>query len=59
LYLLSTNSPCPLAATLELVAEKSNAHISVIASVAFSPDGKTIVSGSWDQTLKVWSSGGR
>ena len=22
--------------------------------MAFNPDGKTIVSGSWDQTIKVW-----
>ena len=44
----------PFAATLELVTEKSNAHSSNIASVAFSPDGKTIVSGSRDKTLKVW-----
>ena len=47
------------AATLELVTEKSNAHSSGIRSVAFSPDGKTIVSGSADQTLKVWNSGER
>ena len=31
-----------------------NAHSHAIASVAFSPDGKTIVSGSYDNTLKVW-----
>ena len=42
------------AASLELKAEKQNAHSRAVASVAFSPDGKTIVSGSWDKTLKVW-----
>ena len=26
-------------------------------SVAFSPDGKTIVSGSGDKTIKVWDAG--
>ena len=59
MYLLSTDSPCPFAATLELVTEKSNAHSDYIRSVAFSPDGKTIVSGSDDKTLKVWNSGER
>ena len=42
------------AAFLELKAEKQSAHSDCINSVAFSPDGKTIVSGSDDQTLKVW-----
>ena len=28
-----------------------------INSVAFSPDGKTIVSGSGDKTIKVWDAG--
>ena len=46
-----------VAASLELKAEKKSAHSSVVASVAFSPDGKTIVSGSNDKTLKVWDAG--
>ena len=47
----------PAAASLELKAEKENAHSDYVRSVAFSPDGKTIVSGSDDQTLKVWDAG--
>ena len=43
-----------MAETLELKMEKKDAHSSGIFSVAFSPDGKTILSGSWDKTLKVW-----
>ena len=42
---------------MELKAEKQSAHSDGVASVAFSPDGKTIVSGSYDQTLKVWDAG--
>eukprot|EP00966_Prymnesium_polylepis_P092139 2133283-Prymnesium_polylepis.1 len=45
----------PCQSTLELKATKENAHIKGITSVAFNPvDGKTIVSGSGDQTIKVW-----
>ena len=44
-------------ASLDLKAEKQDAHSSSVRSVAFSPDGKTIVSGSNDKTLKVWDSG--
>ncbi|MGB5960183.1 MAG: WD40 repeat domain-containing protein [Coleofasciculaceae cyanobacterium] len=29
-------------------------HSSSINSVAISPDGKTLVSGSWDETIKIW-----
>ena len=29
-------------------------HTSVVRSVAFSPDGKTLASGSWDDTIKLW-----
>ena len=45
------------AASLELKAEKQSAHSIHVSSVAFSPDGKTIVSGSWDHTIKVWDAG--
>ena len=50
-------APVLAAASLELKAEKQSAHSSPVFSVAFSPDGKIIVSGSADQTLKVWDSG--
>ena len=42
-------------ASLEVKAEKQSAHSNVVTSVAFSPDGKTIVSGSRDNTIKVWA----
>jgi len=29
-------------------------HTDIVRSVAFSPDGQTIVSGSWDNTIKLW-----
>ena len=42
---------------MELKIDKQNAHSGPISSVAFSPDGKTILSGSYDKTLKVWDAG--
>ena len=39
---------------MELLSEKTNAHSNIITSVAFSPDGTKIVSGSYDKTIKVW-----
>jgi WD40 repeat protein len=46
-----------LAGKLEMLSEKTNAHSDNIMSVAFSPDGTKIVSGSNDKTIKVWDSG--
>ena len=46
-----------MAASLELKAEKQSAHSDCVSSVAFSPDGKTIVSGADDHTIKVWDAG--
>ena len=40
-----------------MLSEKTNAHSDWIQSVAFSPDGSKIVSGSDDKTIKVWDSG--
>ena len=37
-----------------MLSEKTNAHSDLIRSVAFSPDGTKIVSGSDDKTIKVW-----
>ncbi len=46
-----------LADKLEMLSEKTNAHSNWVMSVAFSPDGTKIVSGSADGTIKVWDLG--
>ena len=46
-----------LADKLGMLSEKTNAHSDWVMSVAFSPDGTKIVSGSDDKTIKVWDSG--
>ena len=43
--------------SLELKAEKQSAHSNWVMSVAFNNDGTKIVSGSGDQTIKVWDAG--
>ena len=55
-------APVLAAASLELKAEKQSAHSSYVHSVAFSPDGKSIVSGSnfinyATMQLRVWDAG--
>jgi WD40 repeat protein len=37
-----------------MLSKKTNAHSREITSVAFSPDGTQIVSGSEDKMIKVW-----
>ena len=39
---------------MELLSEKTSAHSHWVMSVAISPDGTKIVSGSADKTIKVW-----
>jgi len=33
-------------------------HEDAVTSLAFSPDGRWLVSGSWDKTIKIWDVGG-
>ena len=42
---------------MELLSEKSEAHSGWVMSLAFSPNGTKIVSGSFDKTIKVWDVG--
>ena len=43
---------------LETLTLEGKGHTNGVLSVAFSPDGKKIVSGSQDMTLKVWDAVG-
>ena len=54
------DSPCllPLKANLERAGEGClrtlTGHTNSVTAVAIAPDGKTAISASWDNTLKIW-----
>ena len=37
-----------------ILLNKEKGHSSPVISIAISPDRNSIVSGSWDETIKVW-----
>jgi WD40 repeat protein/serine/threonine protein kinase len=43
-----------LQAQTHLALKTLQGHLEQVASVAFSPDGQRVVTGSWDGTAKVW-----
>jgi WD40 repeat protein len=39
---------------LRALENRGEGHGNVVSSVAFTPDGRTILTGSWDGTVKLW-----
>ncbi len=51
----STTTPSPESRSNNQPIYTLSGHTEDVASVAFSPDGQTMVSGSFDKTLKLWN----
>ena len=45
----------PLSTNKYKLLKTLKGHLNVVSSVAYSPDGKHIVSSSWDETIKIWN----
>ena len=52
--LLSKKANSSLTRNFQLKPYFSDGHTSSIHSVTITPDGKNIISGSWDKTIKIW-----
>src|SRR5882762_7519675 len=44
----------PLSAQQPKLRATLKGHTGTVSSVAYSADGKTLASGSWDKTIKLW-----
>jgi DNA-binding beta-propeller fold protein YncE len=57
-YLVTTNESRPLVHLWDVTSGTSagtlEGHTEVVTCLAFSPDGKTLASGSWDNTIRLW-----
>ncbi len=53
LFVVQGTLPLPVTAQTE-PRNTLTGHTNAVVSVVFSPDGKQIISGSWDGSVKVW-----
>ncbi|HEY9619682.1 MAG TPA: TIR domain-containing protein [Crinalium sp.] len=56
-----TNTRLSLQQAIDTVQEQNDldSHTNVVSRLRYSPDGKTLASASWDNTIKLWNSNGQ